>query len=91
MPAKKHVLIPRGFSAGDVPRSALAKFHHMTGPECRALALEGRIEKVAPRMWQLTEEVCATVLATETGNGLLSREVEKWLRDLLRLEMAGAA
>jgi hypothetical protein len=84
---KPHILVPRNFEAGDVRPDALANFHHMTGSECRILALEGRIEKIGPRIWRLAAEACATAPASETGKGLLSREIEPWLRSIMHAEM----
>jgi hypothetical protein len=90
MSAKKHILIPRAFASGaDVPRAALSGFHRMTGEECRALERDGRIEKIGPKLWRLTEEVCATAASRETGNGLLSFAIDRLLQSVLRFEMAG--
>lgn len=43
--------------------------------------------QIAPKIYRLTLEACATVRATETGAGLLWRDLEPWLRELMRSEM----
>ncbi|HLW82560.1 MAG TPA: hypothetical protein VKS20_11030 [Candidatus Acidoferrales bacterium] len=89
MCAKAHCIVPRGFSfAGERPsREALAKFRHVTGAEARGLRLAGRIEKVGPKLWQLTEAF-ATAIAGKTADGLLSREICGAVRYVMVFEMA---
>lgn len=89
MSAKRHVLVPRCFVfAGEVSRDSLVGFRHMTGSEASALELAGRIESVGPKLWRLTTETFATARSSETGDGLLSCEIDRSLQEVLRLEMA---
>ena len=58
----------------------------MTRQEARSLALAGQIEKIGPKLWRVSAQAWATARATETGNGLLSRDIEGWLRELMASE-----
>jgi len=85
--AAKHILVPRAFaSAADVPRAALARFHHMTTTERDALRREGRIERLAAKLWRW-KDIDVTGPSSESGIGLVSLEVDWRLQQALRSDM----
>ena len=90
MSAKKHILVPRSFTAADLtPHLNLEKFHRMTRQEANKLAHEGRIHELSPKVWQLTEE-SLTHPDRETGEGRVSREIPFALQSFMESEMRGS-
>jgi len=87
--AKKHILVPRGFTAADVePRFHSEKFHRMSSQEARALSSAGRIRELGDsgKIWQLTDE-SFTHSTRETGKGRVSLEIPFALQSFMQTEM----
>ncbi|MGA3295266.1 MAG: hypothetical protein ABSE45_14960 [Candidatus Acidiferrales bacterium] len=90
MSAKKHILVPRGFTAADLTPPLLhsEKFHRMTRQEASALARAGRIRALGDsgKIWQLTDDSLARP-SWESGGGRISLEVPVSVQALMAAEM----
>ena len=88
MSRKNHVIVGRSFTLSDVENPSFGKerFHHITGRQARALAQAGAIRQIGEsgHIWQYTSETSETACATETGRGLVARDVASSLRQVLR-------
>lgn len=88
MSAKKHVLVPRGFTAADVEQFNADRFRHMTRSQAHALEAQGKIKPLGPsgKVWQLTEDLPERA-SRPTGSGRLSLEISLSLGQFVAAEM----
>jgi hypothetical protein len=86
----KHSIVPRGFTAADAEGCNLNKFEFVTARQARALAQAGIIRQLGAsgKVWQRVDDNL-TRPSEETGNGRVSLEVPRSIKDLLTAEMGG--